>query len=311
MSSFDVATFAWNGKPIQGNSASINAHVVGVNTDAVFTLPTKGVTNYVYTGGLQSFYVTACTTSVYISALGAEGGAGEGSGTYVPAGQGGQADATIPTNPNDTLVVVVGGQGAASAAGYNGGGSPSNGPSCGSIGISCGGGGGGASDVRQDGSGLSNRVVVGGGGGGGGGFLPSQSQPGSAGGNGGGLDGQSGLAGSATLCQDFYKAPYGGSGGTQSSGNALGQGGGGNEWCTVGLGDTFYSGGGGGGYYGGDGGGYGGGGGGGSGYTEPGAKNVYEGVGGQNGNGFVSICWGYSTGECFSTLQARLKLRRR
>jgi hypothetical protein len=252
----------------------------------------QGQQAFSYTGHAQNFAVPKCVASIYVNAKGASGELG---------GDGGEVSATVPLTPGETLTVTVGGAGHNSKGGFNGGatGAKHN--------KRHGGGGGGASDVRKGGSMLMDRVVVAGGGGGEGeGDGPS---PGT-GGTGGGLP-DGGAAGAPTFCMG--SGSTGGGGGTQSSGGMGGAGSNGGSLGNggVGVGDcsgfpippkpsVYWSGGGGGGYYGGGGGGNGGGGGGGSGYAEPAASNVTSQSGVNSGNGSVTICWGYSNGECGS-----------
>src|SRR5205823_13832347 len=107
--------------------------------------------------------------SITVDALGAEGAANSSTnslGGSIP-GLGGEATATIPVTPGETLSVMVGGQGepgvngsGPGAGGFNGGGS--GGATTGGIGSNPGSGGGGASDIRRG----TDRLVVAGGGGG-------------------------------------------------------------------------------------------------------------------------------------------------
>jgi hypothetical protein len=69
-------------------------------------------------------------------------------------------------------------------------------------------------------------------------------------------------------------------------------------YCGGTTGIRFGSGGGGGGYYGGGGGNAGAGGGGGSGFAEASATNVIMNSGAESGDGFATLCWGYSNNKC-------------
>jgi hypothetical protein len=114
--------------------------------------------SFSYTGGEQTLAVPPGVTSVTIEAVGASGGGNAG-------GAGGAASATATVTAGSTLYVEVGGQGTASAGGFNGGGAPGTGASAGGAG-----GGGGASDVRTVcmlcANSLGSRLVVAAGGGG-------------------------------------------------------------------------------------------------------------------------------------------------
>ncbi|MDO7852657.1 beta strand repeat-containing protein, partial [Hymenobacter convexus] len=207
-----------------------------------------------YTGAVQPYTVPAGVNSLRVSASGAQGGVGS---NYASGGKGAQVQTQLAVTPGQTLYLYVGGAGSlafSNGGGYNGGGN-------GGLG---GGGGGGASDVRSSASGpaYTDRLVVAAGGGG---------ATGNAGGVGGAPDG---AAGSGT---------GGGAGATQTSGNALGQGG-----------SNFsnqYAGGGGGGYWGGRFGASGGGaGGGGSSYVAPaGTSATTMTAGAQAGNGVIVL----------------------
>lgn len=251
-----------------------------VTNISVFCASGNSIT-FSYTGAVQSFAVPSGVNAIQVLAYGAQGGAGDVSG-----GLGGQASATIPVTPGETLNIYVGGAGGTMtstmktlAGGFNGGGSVHE---CCGAGLS--GAGGGASDVRR-GTALADRLIVAGGGGGG-----AWSSTSGTGGGGGGLVGITGNSSQTT-----YK---GGGGGTQTAGGAslavlpnypntpgsLGQGG--EAWR-----DTAGSGGGGGGYYGGGGGEFAGGGGGSSYLDAPGntAKSTTSAV--RSGDGQVIISW--------------------
>jgi len=302
LSSSDVATLAWNGNSIPGGEATIDANAGKyVFTSAQFTPQgTKGFKLLSYTGGSQKFTVPVCATTMYVIVAGAQGG---GQYSDDPGGYGGEVGATIPTTPGESLAIYVGGAGGNGTysnqgyGGFNGGGAGA--PPEDSNDFGGGNGGGGASDARQGGTALANRVVVAGGGGGSG-YAGGIS---SFGGPGGGLTGGSG--------QDGYCVGLmgkGGGGGTQTSGGAggagtnngtLGSGGIGVGYCGNASGLTAYgSGGGGGGYYGGGGANGGAGGGGGSGFAEASATNVIMNTGAEFGDGFATLCWGYSNNKC-------------
>jgi len=131
--------------------------------------PTAQSMTFTCTGAAQSFMVPAGVTSVTVDALGAGGGAGAGPHGS-SGGRGGQATATIPVTPGESLQINVGCHGGAGgspadenggAGGFNAGlagdGDGGSGPIAGYLG---GGGGGGASDVRRGGTALIDRVVV-------------------------------------------------------------------------------------------------------------------------------------------------------
>ncbi len=199
-----------------------------------------------YTGAAQTLSVPTGVTEMTAVALGAQGGCSMG-------GLGGEATATFPVTPGETISVYVGGAGACGTAGmlpggFNGGGDKYTDSGDFWLGAS----GGGASDVRRGGTALANRVIVAGGGGGAG------YDDDVAGGAAGGVTGSSGMYSSLTGCMDS-RCP--GNGGGSSSG---GTGGYCHDMC-VGLDGTLgrggrgtgcaaSGGGGGGGYYGGGGG---------------------------------------------------------
>ncbi len=243
------------------------------------------VSNYEYTGALQTYLVPAGVNSITIEAWGAEGGESDGSGSHglVPAGQGGYAKGDLSVTPGQTLYIYVGGQGninityqSLSAGGWNGGGDGWGGWSGNwNAGNGTSGGGGGASDVRVGGTSLSDRVIVAGGGGGSDSWATAR-----WGGDGGGLTG--GTSGG------------GATGGTQSTGGlanhsnstdgSFGQGGDGYTSSSQGHGA-----GGGGGYYGGGGGQHGGAGGSGGSSYIGGVINGSTTSGGREGNGLIII----------------------
>ncbi|MGA9274278.1 MAG: glycine-rich protein, partial [Candidatus Cybelea sp.] len=185
-----------------------NPNSTGVPIMASATAARSGKMTFNYTGAEQTFKVPSGVKSLTIDASAAAGYAvkpGKG-------GRGGRVVATVPVTQGETLYVFVGGQGAVSIGGFNGGGA---GGSEKSREKGNGGGGGGASDVREGGSNLSNRIVVAGSGGGQG-FEKEQ------GGLGGGLVGG---AGKGRKPSGHGSAGGGGDGGTQSQGGAGGIGG--------------------------------------------------------------------------------------
>ena len=183
--------------------------------------------DFSYTGDVQYWTVPVDGTYTF-EAWGAQGGDG---GTEASAGgKGGYARGDITLKKGDIVAIYVGGKGERSTGlntggGFNGGGH--GGPN--------GYGGGGASDIRINGDRLENRVLVAGGGGG----------ADNEGGTKGGADDGSGGYGGGEVGGDalINGVPQPGTGATQNSGYALGQG----ESATRST-DT---GGGGGGYYGG------------------------------------------------------------
>ncbi len=232
-----------------------------------------------YTGGVQTFTVPACVTSIQVDVLGGKGG---NNGIYL-GGNGGRVQATIPVTPGEILEIRVGALGVNTSVSnppvYNGGGGVFSYVSGGTSGT-----GGGATDIRRAPYANADRLVVAGGGGGGG-YI-------NIGGHGGGLTGQDGV---------FYPSwpNSGGKGGSQLAGGAagvaccscptyttagtLGQGG-------NGSGDGAGGGGGGGGYYGGGGSCFAGGGGGSS-YSAPSVTGVTHTQGFNTGAGSISITY--------------------
>ena len=73
----------------------------------VFTGSLNGeiVSNFNYTGAMQTYLVPAGVNSITIEAWGAEGGESDGSGSHglVPAGQGGYATGDLSVTPGHTL----------------------------------------------------------------------------------------------------------------------------------------------------------------------------------------------------------------
>jgi hypothetical protein len=231
---------------------------------------------FTYTGADQTYVVPLGVAGIEVTAVGAPGGATNGSDPYntvsSPGGEGATVTADLSVTPGETLYVYVGGAGAADdhLGGFNGGG-----PSSDLGGAS----GGGASDVRTTEGDLTTRLIVAGGGGGGGSSY-NASQPGGSAGDPTGVSGTGNSNYSDT----------GGGGGTQTGGGAGGSGDGGSGTDgSLGQGGTgtdytgdpntdFSGGGGGGGYYGGGGGSSLAGGGGGSDYVDPSATNASFGL---------------------------------
>ena len=208
----DLVQFHWNLQNCSALLQSLRNYIVRYD--------------FSYTGAVQTF--VAPSTGIYVlEAWGAAGGRNTRSST--PAGRGGYAKGKLFLTAGAVLNIYVGGKGTDSTSrddtagywpgGFNGGGAGCQG----------GAGGGGASDIRYGGTQLNKRVIVAGGAGGVGNETGY-----SSGGYGGGLVGGDGGG-------SYYTA-----GATQTSGNALGQGGN--------YASTNDCGGGGGGYYGGRGG---------------------------------------------------------
>lgn len=121
-----------------------------------------------YTGAVQYFIAPADGTYT-LETWGAQGYSFFSNGD---GGKGGYAKGTIELKEGDILYIYVGGQGAESSGGWNGGGSgftdslvlsgTNFNNNSGTYKV---GGGGGATDIRIGGTALSNRIIVGGGGG--------------------------------------------------------------------------------------------------------------------------------------------------
>ncbi len=247
---------------------------------------------FAYTGSEQTFTVPAGIKVITVDAIGAAGGGETRAGSGSARGFGGRVRARLPVRPGERLYVFVGGIGAITNGGYNGGGQGLNNSKTEAFTSY---GGGGASDIRQGGDRLRDRVLVAGGGGGEGGYDALRGGNGGAGGGRTAGDGYSGLS------DGTGPGGGGGGGGSQERGGAGGDGGRGA--------DGGNGGGAGGGYYGGGGGGGGGvssssssssgpyddggGGGGGSSYHERSARNYrsWEGWKNAQDNGFVVISW--------------------
>ncbi len=231
---------------------------------------------FTYTGTEQTYVVPQGVAGIEVTAVGAPGGATNGSDPYnsasSPGGEGATVTADLSVTPGETLYVYVGGAGAADdhSGGFNGGGPSSD------LGAAS---GGGASDVRTAEGDLTTRLIVAGGGGGGGSSFDASPSGGSAG-------DPAGVSGAG----DSSFSDTGGGGGTQTGGGAGGSGEGGSGTDgSFGQGGTgtdfagdpvtdFSGGGGGGGYYGGGGGSSLAGGGGGSDYVEASATNASFGL---------------------------------
>src|SRR6218665_2787835 len=170
-----------------------------------------------YTGGMQTFTVPTCVSTITVEVWGAEGSqAIHPIGGVNAGGRGGYATGVLTVTAGQVLNIFVGGAGTIGGSstvplggGYNGGGNALlNGF------INSAGGGGGASDIRVGGTALTDRRIVGGGGGGATQYL------GCVGGHAGGLVASQG----GSLFPNVPGLP-----GTQSAagawGGALGQGG--------------------------------------------------------------------------------------
>lgn len=150
------------------------------------------VTTFNFTGGVQTYTVPACVSSLDIVAKGGKGGGTGGA-------NGSTVTATLAVVPGQVLQIRVGGQGSCPSAGYNGGGAGS--VASGGDASSC--GGGGATDIRQEPYNLNNRLIVAAGGGGMGG---------------GTSDAAGGPGGCASGTQGGDTFGDGGGGGTQTAG---------------------------------------------------------------------------------------------
>ena len=202
-------------------------------TDVLVSCGCGSSITYNYTGGLQTFTVPACATSLTVDAYGAEGGTstGQGGGLNITGGLGARARGTFSVTPGEEITVLVGGRGANS---------------------NCGSGGGGGSFVRR----TSGLMLVAGGGGGGFHCFVLGSAIG-----GGGNTGTSGGDGISTNHPTYIRPPA--PGGTSGNGGYSAFGGGGGGFLSAGT-STYQAANGGGAYPGAGGvpgGGYGGGGG--------------------------------------------------
>jgi hypothetical protein len=245
--------------------------------------PDTAVT-FQFTGNVQTWVVPDGVYWVKINCKGAEGSLGVWhiplvAIDYMPGGKGGESEGFLPVTPGETLYVNVGGfvtsplngtNDQLIQGGWNGGGSAKilvSGTQ-----IFVGGAGGGASDVRQGGNTLAHRKIVAGGGGGGG------SQAGRTGGAGGGISGGNPVCPNPSAC---------GQGGTQTTGNAPGQG---ESPIVSGVGA------GGGGWYGGTGAASdNGAGGGGSGFLDPSLRQAFTNSNIRAGHGIITITYNRNT----------------
>jgi hypothetical protein len=226
-----------------------------------------------YTGGMQTFTVPSCVTSITVDAAGAAGTDYVSGSLVRTGGLGGRVVCVYPVTTGQVLNIFVGGRP------YNGGG-----PAY----VSNGGIGGGASDIRIGGTALSDRVIVAGGGGGGGHNCTGSGTE--RGGHGGGLVAEDGWQCGAQTMYIGTGASQTGPGlclSTQNPGTNGALGVGGN------AGNSSYGGGGGGGYYGGGGSSYGGAGGGSS-YTGPLASAVSHSQGVRAGNGEIVLIYDFN-----------------
>lgn len=214
---FDFSSFTFTpGPAVTSTGPTYSQLISSYNTTAN---PWLLNTNFfsVPTNGFQRFVVPE-DGRYRIEAAGASGGWSMASGNSSNVGRGGIMISDFVFTVGQELYFVVGQAGAADTdgvnnprlPGFNGGGDA----------IYNAGGGGGASDVRLTGTALSDRIIVAGGGGGG--------SHAATGGSAGYPDASSGVNGA---------------GGTQSSGNALGQGANGFAGQCVGGGGGGYWGG--------------------------------------------------------------------
>ena len=227
-----------------------------------------------FTGGVQTYTVPDCVTSLNVVAAGAQGGGGTG-------GLGATVTGTITVVPGQVIQIFVGGQGQCPGAGFNGGGAGGSAPAAANAGC----GGGGASSV-------AGLIIAAGGGGMGGGNTDAQGGLGGcANGTGGTSPFGQGGGGASQSGGGTGGPPWIASGNTGGTGSS-GQGGAGATDPCFNLGP---GGGGGGGFFGGGGGGSdcfqfeplgGGGGGGGSSLTPAGGGCT---SGNNPGNGYVTI----------------------
>ncbi|MBL7900423.1 MAG: T9SS type A sorting domain-containing protein [Bacteroidia bacterium] len=143
-------------------NAFINRYIKGMAASFAmmpfhFFAQLLGIQTYTCTGGMQTFTVPPCVTSISVEARGAQGGGF----TANYFGKGGVVSGVMTVTPGQVFYLFVGGQNTLALGGYNGGGN---------AGVALNGiaaGGGGASDVRYGGMTLNNRIMVAGGGGGG------------------------------------------------------------------------------------------------------------------------------------------------
>src|SRR5918994_844699 len=163
------------------------------------------VCTFTYTGNAQSWTVPEGVTQATFDVSGAQGGGTPGGDGVIQGGKGGEATATIPVTPGDTLQVNVGGKGGDGDPNGPGGAGGFNGGAAGGVGCCSGPGGGGGlgqvfdeqvfgdngskGDLGDGGEGGEGISIGDGGGGGGGGYY-------GGGGGGGGISGGGGGGGS-------------------------------------------------------------------------------------------------------------------
>ncbi len=277
-----------------------------------------GTISFAYTGGLQTWTVPACISSVTIAITGAGGNAAYAFSQAAAGGKGALVNATLTVNPAEILNIYLGQKGAISTSSCDGGaggiggfnndegggagyGDTNNTPWYNLPGWGAGGGGGGASSIRVGGTDVQNRVIVAGGGGGGGADYNTELY-----GNTYGVGGDGGQPATNGAGRNVNER---GNAGTIAAGGASvvlntgactpnafastagGFGNGGNGGMSKITCEWGGGGGGGGGYYGGSGG-CGGGGGGGYSYTGgPGVTTISVTAGSNTGNGTATITW--------------------
>jgi len=117
----------------------------GDSHSAGISLLTRSYKTISYTGGVQTFSVPANVSVIAIVLYGASGGDYD---TYNTGGLGGMIEGYFPVTYGEVLQFKIGGEGTASAGGYNGGGAPITTGSS----ISRGGGGGSTVYVSPYGS---------------------------------------------------------------------------------------------------------------------------------------------------------------
>lgn len=290
---------------VNGCSASDTTQVTVVNCP-------PGSQTFNFTGGMQTFTVPTCVTSINVTLYGAEGG----NGFYITAvpGRGGEVTGDLAVTGGETLNILVGGRGTNSVSSNGGGGG--GGLSAilrGSNPIVVAGGGGGAASSGSNTNGGNGGDGGGIGGGGDGGDILTTSPAPVPGGDGGTGTGQGGTSQNYADAGDGGPGyggygrgpsgpgsgsgtPYGAGGVSGSQGGAGGYGGGGcggnysnNSWGSGGGGGGGYNGGGGGNCEG-NGRRGGGGGGGGSSYIVN-LTNASQTLGQRTGNGQVVITW--------------------
>ena len=191
-------------------------------------------TSFSYTGGEQTYTVPPGVSTLYVIATGGAGGGPVTGG--LTAGQGAVVSGTLAVSPGQTLYVEVGGTGASSAGGFNGGGDS---PIRNGLSVF---GGGGASDLRlvprSDSGSLASRLIVAAGGGGsaspaaagGDAGAPGGSSPGSTVGGGAGTQTAGGAGGCNALavgCGVDGALGVGGAGGSSGDGAQTREGAGG------------------------------------------------------------------------------------